>query len=155
MDEEVLKIRNSRKIYVPVYLMIFILVFAVGFIKYSGKELNMFAFKLAVIFSILGIIFTETHRLRSLYEINDNFFVHIKGIFFKTTKRTDLSVISDVVIKQNPWQTIFGYGNVNVVVFSEVTPIKNVNKPMEIVSFLEKKMALRRVTEHKPPRSNK
>ena len=151
-EGEVLRVRNSRKLYIPIYLMILILFCAVGFVKYSGKEVNNLAWKSVLIFSGFSILFAETHRLGNRYEINDGSFVHVKGILVRTTVKTDLSVISDVVIKQNPWQALLGYGNVHVVVYSEETPIKNVNNPLMVVSFLEDKMKMKRVTEHSKQR---
>ncbi|MEK6842645.1 MAG: PH domain-containing protein [Nanoarchaeota archaeon] len=155
-ERGVLSIRNSRKLYIPVYLMIFILFLAIGMIKFYGKEINDWAFRTVLVFSAVGMIMTEFHRLRNRYEINDSSFVHVKGVLVKTTTRTDLSVISDIVIKQNPWQIILGYGTVHVVVYSEETPIKNVDNPLMVVSFLENKMKMKRVVEHsKQRRGNK
>lgn len=137
-----MKVRNSRKTYIPVYFMIVILLFTIGYIKYSGKELNNLALKGAFIFSILAVIITELHRLSNRYEINDNAVVHAKGLFFVTSKRTDILAVSDAELKQNPWQRILNFGDVNVMVFSResVTNVKNINNPSEFTSFLEDKI---------------
>ena len=140
MEGEVLSIRNSRKIYIPVYTMIFILFFAVGFIKYQGKDLNDFAFKSVLIFSAAGIVWTEIHRMKNKYEITDYAVIRIKGIIFKTIKKTDIHALSDAELKQNPWQMMLGIGDVSANAFSELNVLKNVDKPHEVIKFLEEKM---------------
>ncbi len=154
-DGDVLRIRVSRKVYIPVYLMILALVSTAAYIKYSGKEINPLAFNLMIVFSILGIIFTELHRLSNSYEINDNSLVHIKGIFFKTTRRTDLLAVSDAELKQNPWQQLLNFGDVDAIVFSRdsTTYIKNIDNPSRFLDFLEEKMNKKRNPEVKKRRN--
>lgn len=148
-SKEVIKIRNSRKVYFPVYLMIFILVLTITIIKISDKELNNLAFKGGLIFSLIILIFTEIHRFSNLYEINQNSLVHTKGIFVKKTKRVDLLSISDADSKQNPWQRLFKYGDVNINLFSgyNAVPVKTINHPKKFVDFLEEKTRKKRIEE--------
>ena len=137
---EVLKMRTSRKVYLPIYIMIFILFAAMGVVKFQGKEINNLAFKSVGVFSIAGILWAETHRMRNKYEINDNAVVHVNGLFFRTIKKTDIHALSDAQLKQNPWQMILGIGDVTANAFSEITTLKNINKPHKVISFLEEKM---------------
>lgn len=139
---DLLRIRGSRKIYFPLYLMIFILIVAFAYAKFSGKEVNLLALKLAVAFSSICLLFTEIHRLGSLYEINSNSLISTKGIFSKTERRVDLVSISDADSKQSLWQRILNYGNVRARLFSKesTTWIKNINNPSHFADFLEKKM---------------
>ncbi len=143
---EVLKVRSSRKVYILVYLMIFILLLTVAFIKFTGRELNALGFRVVLIFSVLCILMTESHRFQNLYEINDRSLIHIKGILFQSTKRTDLLSVSDAEIKQNPWQRMLNYGTVEAAVFSKesMTVMRNIDRPLEFANFLEKKMAEKR-----------
>ncbi|MBI2042806.1 PH domain-containing protein [Candidatus Pacearchaeota archaeon] len=150
MEGEVLSVRNSRKIYFPVYFMILVLFLAVGMIKYQGKEVNDFAFKSVLVFSALGIVWTEMHRLRNKYEITDNSVVHIKGLFFRTIKKTDIHALSDAELKQNPWQRILGIGNVSANAFSEVNVLRNVNSPHDVIGFLEGKMTKKSLLSASP-----
>lgn len=145
-EDDLLKVRSSRKVYIPVYLMIFILLFTIGAIKYMGRELNSFAFRITLIFSVLCMLMTESHRFRNLYEINNSSLIHTKGILFQSTKRTDLLSVSDAEIKQNPWQRMLNYGTVEAAVFSKdsMTVMHDIDKPMEFVVFLEGKMANKR-----------
>ncbi len=154
-DEESLKTRCSRKVYIPVYFMILILFSIAGYIKYAGKEINPLAFNLIVAFSAAGIILTEFHRLSNSYEINNSSLVHIKGIFFRTTRRTDLLAVSDAELKQNPWQQLLNFGNVEAVVFSRdsTTYIKNIDRPSTFLDFLEDKINKKRIPEGKKRRN--
>ena len=139
-EGEVLSIRSSRKIYIPVYAMILILFFTIGTIKYQGKDVNGFAFKSVVAFSIIGFLWTEMHRLRHKYEITDNAVIKTRGIIFRAIKKTDIHALSDAELKQNPWQMILGIGDVSANAFSELNVLKNVDKPHDVIKFLETKM---------------
>ncbi len=147
-ESEVLKVRSSRKMYILVYLMILILLSTVAVIKFTGRELNTFALRIVLIFSVLCILVTESHRFQNLYEINDTSLIHIKGILFQSTKRTDLLAVSDAEIKQNPWQRMLNYGTVEVAVFSKesMTAMHDINRPLEVVTFLEQKIADKRTS---------
>ena len=140
--EEILKTRNSRKLYIPLYIMIFILILTVSIVKSSGKEVNDLAFKTVLIFSGSVIFFAEIHRIINRYEINDQSLVHKKGIFVQTIKRVDLIAVSDADSKQNLWQKFFGYGDVSVHLFSRDSSIqvKSISDPNRFVVFLERKM---------------
>lgn len=129
--------------------MIFILILTITIIKISGKELNKFALEIVLAFSATLIMFTEIHRFINLYEINQNSLIHSKGIFVKKTKRVDLLSISDADSKQNPWQRLFNYGNVNVNLFSgdSAVPVKYIHSPTKFVDFLEEKTSKKRVKE--------
>lgn len=141
-EEEVLKTRNSRKLYIPLYLMVLILLLIVSVAKFSDKEVNDLAFKAVLVFSGSVIFFAEIHRIINRYEINDQSLVHKKGIFVQKVKRVDLIAISDADSKQNLWQKFFNYGDVSVHLFSRDSSIqvKSINDPSNFVIFLERKM---------------
>lgn len=141
-DNEVIKTRNSRKLYIPLYMMIFILMLTISIAKFSDKEVNDLAFKTALIFSGSVIIFAEIHRIINRYEITKQSLIHKKGIFVQTIKRVDLIAVSDADSKQNLWQKFFGYGDVSVHLFSRDSSIqvKSINNPNKFVIFLEKRM---------------
>ena len=138
----VMKVRTSRKIYIPIYLMIFVLVSAVVFIKYRGFLINKYVLILVVVFIVLAIKYTEIHRFSRWYEVNSNSLVHKEGILSKKIKNLDLCAISDIDVSQNLWQRLLGYGDISVRLFSEVshTEIKNINDPAKFGNFLEKMM---------------
>ena len=140
--EEGLKTRNSRKVYIPIYTMIFILILTISFAKFSGKEVNDLAFKTALIFSGSAIFLVEIHRIINRYEINNQSLIHRKGIFVQTIKRVDLIAVSDADSKQNLWQKFFSYGDVSIHLFSRDSSIqvKGINNPSKFVIFLEEKM---------------
>ncbi len=142
-EDEILRMRMSRKIYLPIYLMMAVLFLTLAYIQFSGEEINPLAFRAVLIFTLGALLFTEGYRYQNLYAIDDQSIIHVKGILFKKTKRTDLTSVSDVELIQNPWQLLLNYGNVEVSVFSKdnSTNVKNINRPLEFMTFLQNKMA--------------
>jgi hypothetical protein len=53
------RVRNSRKLYVPFYLMIIVLIGVLSYIQYTGRPLNDMAFKMVLAFSIALIMATD------------------------------------------------------------------------------------------------
>ena len=137
----VLKVRNSRKIYIPLYFMIIVLLIVIIYIKISGRLLDDIAFKFAMAFIMAVLIATELHRLGNSYEITNNSIVLKNGYFTIISKRIEYGAISDIDVKQNLWQRIFSYGNIQIFKFSEKSVIRNINKPFIFVDFLSKKMS--------------
>ena len=135
-----MRVRTSRKAYFFIYLMIFILITTVIFIKISGKELNKLVFEAVLVFSAILIFFIEIHRFRIFYEITDISLVHSKGIFARTTRKVDLSSVSDADSKQTAWQRLLNYGDVDARMFSKdsTLSIKNINAPEKICEFFRK-----------------
>ena len=142
VKESKLKVRNSRKVYIPAYLMIIILVSTLIYIQVAGKSINDLALKIAIAFSIIVLVVTELHRLGNSYEIGDNSLIHKKGYFTITFTRLQFGAISDSDVRQNPWQRLFHYGNVEVHLFSKENRvlIRNINKPSYFVNFLHRKI---------------
>ena len=134
----VLRVRNSRKIYIPIYIMILILILTISAAKFSGKEVNTFAFKTVLIFSATAIIFTELHRLVNSYEVNSNSLVISTRLIKNSTRRLDLLSISDADSVQGPWERILNYGDVHVRLFSKESTmtIKGIDNPLKFVDFL-------------------
>lgn len=145
-EEDVLITRNSRKLYIPLYVMLTILFGTIAFIQFSGRDLNFMAVQATLIFTFFLFVTTELHRLGNLYEIHPSSLVHVKGILKKITRRTDLSAVSDADISQNLWQMMLGYGNVSVRVFSQDSAmrVRNISKPAVFVNFLETNMHKKR-----------
>jgi len=141
---ERLKVRNTRKLYIPFYFMVVVLWLAIIYIKFSGKPLDNLALKLVIAFSLAVIIATEIHRLGHSYEISDNSVIHRKGYLTITTKRIEFGAISDIDVKQTLWQRLWRFGNIQIFKFSEKSVIRNINKPLDFVSFLERKLRGRR-----------
>ncbi|HLA23710.1 MAG TPA: PH domain-containing protein [Candidatus Nanoarchaeia archaeon] len=137
-----LKVRGSRKIYIPVYLMIIILILTLASAKFMGKEVNNAALRLIVGFVVAGFFITEIHRFGSWYEVNTNSLVVSRGILSRTTRRVDLVSVSDADTRQRMWQRMLNYGDVRARLFSKETTvlIKNINNPSRFVDFLEKNM---------------
>ncbi|MAG02777.1 hypothetical protein CMI42_05550 [Candidatus Pacearchaeota archaeon] len=140
-EESVLKIRPSRKVYIPYYLMVIFLLGVIIYVKYTERQLNDTAFWLVVIFSVGAIILTEIHRLGNSYEINERSVLHRNGYFTIVTKRTEFGSISDVDIKQNLWQRLFSYGHVHIFKFSEENPVHNIDNPHKFADFLERQIS--------------
>ncbi|MBS3070993.1 PH domain-containing protein [Candidatus Pacearchaeota archaeon] len=136
-----LSVRNSRKIYLIVYLMILALVISIAVAKISGREIDELTLKVVGVFLILAIFFTESHRLNTYYEVNPHSIIASKGIFSRTTRRLDLVAISDANLRQNLWERMLNYGDVGVRTFSDDSAmvIKKINNPSMFVDFLEAK----------------
>lgn len=141
--EITLEARTSRKLYIPLYLMIFALAVALIYIKINEKPLNNLALKLIFFFSLIIIIATEIHRLYDSYEIANTSVFHRKGFFTVITKRIQFGAISDSDVKQNLWQRIFSYGDVEIHMYSRESRaiIKDINNPGGFVKFLQDKMS--------------
>ena len=142
-SEPIMKARTSRKLYIPLYLMILILLAVILYIWVSGLSLNKIALMGVIVFGVIAFLFIEIHRLKDLYEIKPNSLVHSHGIISKKIKSVDFLAISDLDVSQNVMQRIFNFGNVNVRLFSgkeSATSIKNINNPREFAEFLEETM---------------
>ncbi len=145
--KDTLRVNNSRKLYIPIYIMILILVLVLSFANYSGKEIDDLAFKTVIVFSIVALISTEINRHMNSYEINSQSLIHRKGIITQITKRVDLTAISDADSNQHLMQRILNYGNVSVHLFSRdgAIPVHHINNPKKFVDFLEEKMNEKRL----------
>ena len=138
--EGILRLRTSRKLYIPFYVMAITLVIFLGYIKFSERPLSNFSVKLVIAFVILVFIVTEIHRLGNLYEINDKSVVHTNGYFSTVSKRVEFGAISDIDILQGPWQRIIKFGHITLFKFSEGPTLKNINRPKDFVDYLQYKM---------------
>ena len=136
--ESVLKLRTSRKMYTPVYLMIIILLVAVSVLKLQGFPVSNIMLWAVGIFILGSLKATEIHRLKDSYEINPLSVVHTSGYFSKISKRVDLFAISDLDVTQTLWQRALGYGDVVVHLFAEKKPIKNISNPHRFADFIER-----------------
>ncbi|MEK6872576.1 MAG: PH domain-containing protein [Nanoarchaeota archaeon] len=139
---DILRVRNSRKIYIHFYLMIIILVGVVIYTKLSGRPLDDAAFKLSLAFIIAVLIATEIHRLGNYYQINDDSVIHKNGYFSIVLKRLEFNAISDSHINQTLLERFLSYGDVEIHMFSRENNliIKNINNPFKFVEFLGSKM---------------
>ncbi len=137
-----LRVRNSRKIYIPLYLMIVVLVAVIIYAKFSGRPLDDTAFKLSLAFIIAVLIATEIHRLGNYYEINNNSIVHKNGYFSIVLKRLEFNAISDSNINQTLLERLLAYGDVEIHMFAKENKliIKNINSPFKFIEFLGSKM---------------
>lgn len=140
IKEGILKLRTSRKLYIPFYFMALVLIIFLVYIKFSERPLNEFSIKLVIAFIIIVIIVTEIHRLGNLYEINDRSVVHTNGYFSTVSKRVEFGAISDIDILQGPWQRIMKFGHITLFKFSEGPTLKNINRPKDFVDYLQNKM---------------
>lgn len=146
INEGVLKTRISRKVYIPYYAMVLAILILFGILYLSEVSVTHVQLIVAIVFIIIILKITEVHRFGLLYEINPDSLVQTIGILNKKIKRVDYFAISDLDITQNFWQRIWGYGNVNVRLFSKdsTTTIENVNSPKKIAEFLEDSIAVKR-----------
>ncbi len=136
------KRNNSRKLYLPIYLMMLILIVVIGFIKFYDLPLNNLVFSGAITFIILGICLTEIHRLINSYEITPNYLIHRHGIISRKTKKILIESIVDVDLKQNVPQRLLNYGSLDIHSASGANLIKvgDISNPAEFGDILESRM---------------
>ncbi len=141
-----MKVSNSRKLYLPIYLMILVLIAVIIFIKYNDLNLSTPALVLVVLFILLSIKFTELHRWSNSYKITRDSFVHTKGILNRKTRSMDFLAISDIELRQNFWQRLLNYGDVSVRLYSGESdnPAKNISNPKKFADCLEKMIHIKR-----------
>jgi len=139
IGKDLITIRNSRKAYLPAYLMILAVIALLIYLKIEEFPLHPYALIAAAVFIIGTIKTTEIHRLRNYYEITSNYMIHKKGLFTKEIKRIFIPTISDIGLKQTPWQRLLNYGTVKIHRYSEgpTIDVKNINSPIEFMDILE------------------
>ena len=142
--EEIITLRNSRKLYLPIYLMIIILIGVVGYISYIGKPINNIILAAAALFTITGIAGTEIHRLKDYYQISPKFLSHTTGYIAKETKKILIESIIDIDSKQGIWQRLTRFGHIDVFSYSGSNNIhmRNVSDPHKIIDALQEKLSL-------------
>jgi len=138
----IIKIRGSRKHYIPIYFMILILIFIIFFLKTQELPINRNVVIAAIVFCILGIKGTEAHRFLSYYQITNHYLVYSKGIFSNDIKRIFIPTISDIVLKQSFWQRLLNYGNVMIHRYTQgaIIEVKNISNPERFIDILERRM---------------
>jgi membrane protein YdbS with pleckstrin-like domain len=139
-DSDNLKVRSTRKLYIPIYFMVIVLIVFLIYVKANDRYLDVNGLRVAILFILGTLIFSEVHRYGNSYEINSSSFIHKKGYLTTTSKRVEFGAISDSDMRQTLWQRLFSYGDVEIHRFSEISVIKNINQPVEFLNFLEKKM---------------
>jgi membrane protein YdbS with pleckstrin-like domain len=143
VNRSIMRVRTSRKLYIPLYAMILILGLAILYLHLTGNPPNKTSIQLSIGFTILCILATEIHRLYRYYEINSNTLIYGTGILGRKERRLDLVSISDADSVQDPWQRLWRFGDVNVRLFSKESTmeIKHINNPARFVNCLENEMA--------------
>ncbi|MGC9309604.1 MAG: PH domain-containing protein [Candidatus Nanoarchaeia archaeon] len=141
-EDGIVSRNNSRKIYLPLYVMAIILICLIIYIQVNNLELNNTVFIAAILFIVCVLFFTEIHRAVTRYEIRTESLVHIHGIFSRRKRYVAFHSISDIKFKQNFWQRLLRYGSIYVYQFSEdsATQVRNINKPEEFLNILEERI---------------
>jgi uncharacterized membrane protein YdbT with pleckstrin-like domain len=142
MDQKTLKFGVSRKLYLPFYLMLVFLFALVGFIKVSDLPLNSLTIIGTTTFAIIGICFTEIHRIKDSYHITTDYLEHYSGFIAKKTNKIHIKSITDINARQKLWQRLMGYGSIIVQSASGASyiEVKNIGKPDKFIETLEKRM---------------
>ena len=141
--EGIISICNSRKVYIPIYLMTILLITSAVYIKIEGYSLNKYAFVGVVLFALGSIKMTEIHRLTNRYEIGEATLSHVHGLFSKVNRKLDFFAISDLDVSQTPWQRMLNFGDINVRLFSKdsVARIKGISNPVKFADTLQDRIA--------------
>jgi uncharacterized membrane protein YdbT with pleckstrin-like domain len=141
-DGERIKFTISRKLYIPIYLMITILIVLIVFVKLNNLPLHQLALPGTAVFILIGIGLTELHRIRDTYYITPEHIEHISGYIAKDIKKILTKTITDIHSRQKAWQRLLNYGSIRVVSSSGSNHIdvRNINNPGKFINTLEKRM---------------
>jgi|SRR6056297_2952064 len=134
-----LKVSTTRKYYLPFYLLIILLAGFMIYLDIKGITLSWVSIVGFLVFFFLVLNFTEVHRMSSVFKITPHHISCTYGILNKNIKRIDYFAISDIYKKQNFWQWLFFYGDVNISLYSSeaTTRIRNINRPSRFVEIVE------------------
>ncbi len=132
---------HSRKIYIPFYIMVVILVVFILVIVLQNKPLNIPSSGAAVIFILFVLAFTEAHRKRNSWQIAKRHIIHRHGIFARKTTKTLLETVSDIDVKQNTWERMLNFGTVTLHQYSKGgAEIKSISNPYKLLELLKDKI---------------
>ena len=143
-EKSFMKLRGSRKAYLGIYVMILVLIGVLIYLKKNGLYINNYVFWGIIGFVVLGVKGTEIHRFRVYYEISTHYLIQSNGIFSKHLSQIHMPTISDIIIKQNLWQRILNYGDIDIHRFTvgPLLTIKRINNPSGFAELLEMRMDL-------------
>lgn len=128
-------IRTSRKGYIHIYFMAFVLFAIILYIKIRGLPLSEVLFVLSILFVFFTLKFVEVHRLLHHYDITPTALEKVEGFFVQKVKRMHYYSISNLHLTRSLWDKFLGIGTIEVSQFSETlrTEIKKINKPEEFI----------------------
>lgn len=137
-----IKVRNSRKCYIPFYLMVVLLVGILVTIAAMGKPISLLGLGGSAIFILAAIKSTEVHRLMNSYEITKKYIIHNKGLFAVSEKSIFIPTISDIIVDQSSWERILNYGTVNIHRYSDGSKVeaKKIANPKKFAEILQQRL---------------
>jgi len=138
-----MRVRPSRKQYIPFYLMTLLLAGLLVYLNIRGITISWISVISFMVFFFFGLNFTEAHRLNTLYEITPTCIRCVYDrLLNKNMQKIDYVGISDIYVKNSFWQWIFGYGDVHIRLFSKEATIvvKKIDKPSKFADTIEKVM---------------
>lgn len=136
-EKVIMKFQNSRKLYIPFYAMCIFLLLFIIYVKYTGRPLNDNALKLSLTFIVVVVLATEIHRFGESYVFTNKSIILNSGYFSILSKRIEFEAISDIHVRQGPWQRLLKFGDVQLFKFAPGPILKNINRPDEFSSRLE------------------
>jgi len=141
MTEHTIKTKNSRKLYVPYYVLFVVLFFTTLVMSIQGT-LALSAFTASIVLIFFGVNATEVHRVWQSYEVNPRAVVHTKGLITRHSKRIDLFAINTVTVHQNLYHRIFNMGDIHIHVAnaSHQTVLKNLHAPKIFAETIQNNM---------------
>jgi len=137
-------IQNTRKVFIPIYLMALILIIALIYLYKNDYTINILSLTLSGIFLFFCIKYTEIHRMSHIWRINYNNFEHSSGIINKRIKKLDYLSISDIEVHQNVLQRLFDYGDIVIHQFAETLIIKSINEPKKVAEIIQEAIEQKR-----------
>lgn len=141
-EKYIVKTKRSRKSYIWIYVLMVVGLIYVLYYHFFVNGLENYQIIIGIVILLFAFKFTEYHRFREWWGMNDNALVESKGIFNKTLRSVNFIAISDFDVSQHFLKRIFGYGNINVRLYSDEAnfKIKNINHPGDFAEILQEKM---------------
>ena len=136
-----LKLKNTRKAFLPEYIAGLFLMVLLFIFQYKGIHLNVnikYFIGGLVLFSLLS---PEIIRLMHRYVITDTKLIIINGIIKQHKKHVyfyPLGYVPDLNVKQNRVQRLMNYGTILIrMSATEWAEVKDIDSPHKIMKILE------------------
>lgn len=130
-------LRESRKAFFFVYLLVAVIVAALIFISLKGYSVPGLGWILALGMIASGLIAPEITRHLNYCEVTEKKVVVWSGLLQRKHESFYIITITDVVYHQNIWQKVLNYGPIIVRTFSHVgteIPLGKIDRPKKTVA---------------------
>ena len=142
MDDKTIVLKESRKTFLFIYVLILLFVAVIAFFIIKGHQFSKIDFAVIGAVVICGLLIPEILRSWESCIVKSDKINITTGIIRKKHHKFFTSTITDIHCKQNLWQRIFNYGIIEVSLFSHEGGIRlgTVDRPKKHLQELEELM---------------